>query len=232
MTLFPTSFYFSCVYTEGLFLFLTVAAFFSARRQKWLIAGILGGLSSATRPTGVLLILPLLYEWYRQNRRFRMTSWPLLIVPCGLLSYMLYLEYKFGSPLLFLKAQQAWGRTTSPNMSILNEKIFALFSTPKIFQILHLFIESIFLIAAFGLLIASLKWLWKSYQIYILYTIGIPLITMSLTSMPRYFIVGFPLYIVMARLLNRPKSFNIIMVTFGFVQAILFAQWSLWYWLA
>src|SRR5207248_6926983 len=50
--LFPTAFFFSAIYTESLFLALTVAAFYAARRQRWALAGLCGGLAAATRNTG------------------------------------------------------------------------------------------------------------------------------------------------------------------------------------
>src|SRR4051794_1249815 len=57
--LFPASLFFSAVYTEGLFLALSVGAFYSARRGRWAWAGILGGLAAATRNVGVMLLVPL-----------------------------------------------------------------------------------------------------------------------------------------------------------------------------
>ena len=102
---FPTSFFFSMVYTEGLFLLLTVAAFYCARRQQWGAACIWGGLSAATRSIGVFLVLPLAYEWWLQRRTSARLSWLyLLLVPCGLGGYMLYLYTAFGDPLVFAKA--------------------------------------------------------------------------------------------------------------------------------
>jgi hypothetical protein len=57
---FPIALFYSAVYTEAVFLLLTVGAFYSARREWWARAGILGGLAAATRVTGILLLVPLL----------------------------------------------------------------------------------------------------------------------------------------------------------------------------
>ena len=57
----PVAFFFSAVYTESLFLALSVGAIYAARRERWLRrAGLLGGfLQQRTRATaGVALILP------------------------------------------------------------------------------------------------------------------------------------------------------------------------------
>ena len=59
---FPTSFYLSSVATESLFLFLSVSAFYAARRRQWLWAGVAGGLAALSRPVGVLLMPALACE--------------------------------------------------------------------------------------------------------------------------------------------------------------------------
>ena len=54
----PMAFYFSAVYSESLYLALSVGVFLCARRGRWASAATLGALASATRSTGVLLIFP------------------------------------------------------------------------------------------------------------------------------------------------------------------------------
>jgi Mannosyltransferase (PIG-V) len=56
---FPMALFFSAVYSESLFLALTVGAFYCARLDRWALAGLLGGLAAATRNTGALLLVPL-----------------------------------------------------------------------------------------------------------------------------------------------------------------------------
>ena len=59
LLLFPTSFFLTAFYTEGLFLLLTVGAFLAARRGRWAVAGALATLSisltgtSATQNTAL-----------------------------------------------------------------------------------------------------------------------------------------------------------------------------------
>jgi Gpi18-like mannosyltransferase len=55
---FPTAFFFSAVYSESLFLLLSVGTVLAARRGRWAWAGIAGGLAAATRNSGVLLLVP------------------------------------------------------------------------------------------------------------------------------------------------------------------------------
>lgn len=112
---FPTALFFFAGYTESLFLFLTVAAFYHMRRRDWLLAGIFAALASATRVTGVLLLVPLVYEYARdRNFSIRNLDWGaigLLIAPLGLVAFMVYLGQTVGDPLAFSHAQTAWQKT-------------------------------------------------------------------------------------------------------------------------
>ncbi|CAN5784953.1 hypothetical protein BH20CHL3_BH20CHL3_00490 [soil metagenome] len=58
ISLFPTAFFFTAVYTESFFLMLVVAALLYARRGDWLVAGIIGLLAALTRSAGVMLLAP------------------------------------------------------------------------------------------------------------------------------------------------------------------------------
>ncbi len=118
---FPLSFVFSAVYSEALFLLFTVAAFWFGERRTWWAAGLAGLLAAATRETGLLLVVPLLllYASHRGWGRRRLDlRWPrdlrigwLLLVPLGTLLYMAYLQLRFGSALLFSRAQSNWRRS-------------------------------------------------------------------------------------------------------------------------
>ncbi len=65
LALFPTAFYLSAIYSESLFLACSVACIYYARTHHWLLAGFCGGLASLTRAQGVLLLLPLAWEYWQ-----------------------------------------------------------------------------------------------------------------------------------------------------------------------
>ncbi len=68
MSLFPTAFFFLAPYTESLFLLLAAGSIYAARRERWILAGLLGALASLTRSVGLVLILVLAAEAIRRWR--------------------------------------------------------------------------------------------------------------------------------------------------------------------
>ncbi len=128
----PMAFFFSAVYTESLYLALSVWLFWCARNGRWVWAGVLGGLAAATRSTGVVLVLPALMLYLdgsresRENRgphegahairatlpryRLRRDALWLLLIPLGAGLYMAYLALSGGDALLPFHAQGVWDR--------------------------------------------------------------------------------------------------------------------------
>lgn len=111
---FPTAFYFGAVYPESLFLALSVGAVYAARRERWALAGVLGGLASLCSIYGLLLVIPFgLLLWRSERRVSRLWLW-MGCIPLGLVAYMAYLDASTGSALMFFGAQVKWGRHLAP----------------------------------------------------------------------------------------------------------------------
>jgi Gpi18-like mannosyltransferase len=115
LAIFPVSYFFSLPVPESLFLLLTTASFYYAKRERWWIAGLCGALAAATRLTGILLLPALAVIYWQTYRSF----WPLrknllalCLLPAGLLGFMLYLHAITGNALAFKGAMTAWGRST------------------------------------------------------------------------------------------------------------------------
>jgi Gpi18-like mannosyltransferase len=110
----PFNIYFSSFYTESLFLVLSLGVWFAAYRGRWLVVGMLAALLSATRPNGVMMIVPLLYFIFQAFRDKALKPSMLFVVlaPLGALIYMSFLYVHFGDALAFLHNEQAsWHRS-------------------------------------------------------------------------------------------------------------------------
>jgi hypothetical protein len=123
----PMGLFFSAVYSESLYLALSVGLFWFARRGRWPAVAALGMLAGATRSTGVMLALPalILYlygpredrapdfphaRWGRPRYRLRRDAAWLALLPAGLGLYLAYLSLSGGDPLMPFHAQEVWNR--------------------------------------------------------------------------------------------------------------------------
>ncbi len=215
---FPTSFFLGSYYTESLFLLLVVASFYASRSKNWLSAGIFGLLASATRFVGIFLLPALLYEaWSQKEITAKKTNkqvlW-LFIIPLGLIAYMFYLYWFFHDPIYFWHAQPVFGAERSGSGIV--------FPVQVIYRYLKIFITvsyteynfwvafwelasflsvCIFLIAAFK------KNIRRSYLIFSWLAILLPSFTGTFSSMPRYVLVAFPVFIYLGLLKNKYLKF-------------------------
>ncbi|MDP9189922.1 MAG: hypothetical protein M3O25_11790 [Actinomycetota bacterium] len=131
VALFPSALVLSAVYTEALFLALSIGSVYAARLGRWQLAGILGGLAAASRSGGLILLAPLLVIYFygpRADRPGREIGgglvprhppradllWLLVGVPAGLLAYVGDLAVATGDPMAAFDAQQIWHRNVVP----------------------------------------------------------------------------------------------------------------------
>ncbi|HEV2705804.1 MAG TPA: glycosyltransferase family 39 protein [Pyrinomonadaceae bacterium] len=196
---FPLSYFFSVPMTESLFLMLTVGSFYAAKRERWLLAGLLGAFASATRVTGVLLLPALAVLYWETYRSFRprLNFLPLLLIPSGLLCFMYFLYKTTGNALAFRdNIAGAWGRR--PQFFL--KTLFGYLSEPLLivepwdFRLLN------FLGAAGALAggVVLLRWRQWSLAAYVFAASFIALSNVKLASQGRYSMVLFPAFIVLA----------------------------------
>ena len=108
-TVFPTAYFLLVGYTEALFCALAFASVLAARRQRWLWAGLLGGLAAAARLTGLALLPMLVIELVVARRALRSLSQlivPPLLVALGFFTYLLTNLLVLGDPLAFVTVQR------------------------------------------------------------------------------------------------------------------------------
>jgi mannosyltransferase PIG-V len=111
--IFPFSFFFGMVYTESLFLLLTVVSFYGFRTRRWLLGGVFGALATATRVNGILMLPALAWLAWRgvePNTRDRVVAVVgLLLVGCGVGAYSVYVYRLSGNPFEWAASIERWG---------------------------------------------------------------------------------------------------------------------------
>lgn len=211
LLIFPTSFYFGAVYSEAFYLLISVAAFYFARTNRWWLAGIFGVVSSATRIFGLLLLPAFLIEAYQQRLPFRKWIW-ILLVPVGLLAYMYYQYITVGDPFAFYRLQKIVGEQHQSGLTLLPQvywrylkMLLTVDITSPIYQTIVLeFLTGIvfFLLPIIG----YFKKVRLSYLVYAMLGFLLPSIQGSFSSIPRYVLVIFPSFLVLAQLIMSLKK--------------------------
>lgn len=154
----PYSFYFSSLYTESLFMLLTMLYLYEMNKKNYLLMGVFGAMLSATRVTGVFMVFStLIFVIYKhlkeknggfvnflkdilQNHKLILG---VCLVPLGMFSYMLFLKLYTGDALAFMHIQKAWGRTDLFNgASFINglKHYFNYAVTPDVLVNLHYYL--------------------------------------------------------------------------------------------
>jgi hypothetical protein len=123
----PMAFFFSAVYSESLYLALSVGVFLCARRGRWASAALLAALAGATRSTGIVLVVPIAMLYLYGPREDRLADFPLarglhpryrprrdalwiVLAPVGLGLYMGHLALAGGDALAPFHAEAVWSR--------------------------------------------------------------------------------------------------------------------------
>ncbi len=116
----PYSYFFSAVYTEGLFNLLLLGSLLLLAERRVLAAAICTALLCATRPTGVIMLAPIAVErlthlwrnWKSSDRIALLgeTLLPIAIAPLGLSLFMTAQYVAIGDGLAFSHMQLLWNR--------------------------------------------------------------------------------------------------------------------------
>ena len=223
LAFFPTTFFLNAAYTESLFLALSAGSMWAMRvRKDLLLACVLAGFAAATRNVGIFLVVPLMFEWIKDVERFRWRGVYLLLAPGGLFAYMVYLWVRFGDPVLFYSAQESWGRHATGPLDTASRAWRAavegasrlldpdLWAHPSLSNVANQlagasnFFNLVFFVFAIVVLLAGSRYLPLSLTVYGLLLVapatlfGTP--GSPLMGTPRYVLVAFPVFIVLALL--------------------------------
>jgi hypothetical protein len=207
LALFPGALFFSAVYSEALYLLLSVACLYAARTGRWAWAGAAGALGAATRSTGVILVVPLAVMWLASAgegpRRARDAAW-IGLVPLGLAGFCAALALGGGDPLAPMHVQDVWFRHfAGPFVGVWDGARAA-------WDGLHHpgdpasranVVLCGFLLAAVPLVVVVLRRLPAAYGAYVLASLAVPLSypvgPQPLMSLPRFLAVLFPLFMAL-----------------------------------
>jgi hypothetical protein len=241
--LFPAGFFLVALFTEGLFLCLTLAAFWFARTGRPWAAGLAGLLAALTRAQGALLILPLAYEQARAagvldwlRRRGGSPPRPSLLASllplAGTALFALY-QGTLAASDVGTGSQAPWGLSfVLPGQAIAAslDYIGRFLGQPKAWvEILNLGSLIVGLVVA----VIATRRLPLAYAIYAISSLGLyffrTVAFSPLMSVSRYVLVVFPCSIIVAMWLSRRPRLAATWLVLSLALQIAFYQyWVRW----
>ncbi len=247
LAFFPTSFFFSAVYTESMFVFLSIATMYFARKHQWIWAAVFGILTAATRNLGILMWALVLWEWLRaqgwvflamHKKQTWLNLWAgfkknwfevviISLIPLGMLVFIYFLKVNFDRPLAFIEVQAAWGRENVGPVAVLQKNIMGLMEG----EINKGWLTRFWNVSFYLFFLAMVPFIWhklgEGYAIFVLIMLFVPSAS-AIGSIIRYLLTQFPAFMMMAwwgcddRV---DRVFNFTFTTLLGVFVVIFVNW-------
>jgi hypothetical protein len=234
LLVFPTTLFLSAAYPESLFLALSVASFYHARRGQWWLVGLLGFAASLARPYGAVLVIPLAFEYLLQRgfavREVRRDMLWIGLVPIGLVAILAYIAWQFGPEAMGV-AQRTWGRGFVPPWEV----ALRVFDGPVLLHGLTVGISLVDLaFAAFFVFVVVASW-WRlrpTYALYATLLLATILSSGAFTSVPRYGLAIFPMFMLFGLWADRGSRHDAILTVSALPAGVAMAFFASGRWVA
>ena len=253
LAVFPMALFLQAVYSESLFLLLTLAAFILAERNRFAAAGLVAGLAILTRASGLALLPALaLLAWQHRDRGRALAGVALAVTVAAI--YPLVLWQQLGDPWAFSDAQDRWHRHLSwagPLGGIWNGLVAGWRGLEQFVvghgthvsgaNPMHAAAENVQALLFLALFLALTVVAWRRfgapYGLFAAVSLAIPLAYPSsrwpLLSLPRFGLVIFPLFLAGAAVTaGRPRLHNAVVACSALFLGVAVVQWALWQWVA
>ncbi|MDR1990306.1 MAG: hypothetical protein LBQ09_08770 [Acidobacteriaceae bacterium] len=232
---FPYALFFSTVYTESLFLCLSVSVFYAIRRGYLWRAAVCGVAAGLTRPNGFWLVAPLFclafidhHDVWRDRPRRRLATLLAVCAPLvGVAIYSWYLHAQFGDALAWVHGQRAWGM---PLLGQLPAPDPVRLPTQPRLQFVEI-VNYVGNVVAFGCAAWSIEIVWRrlglAYAAWIAICIFPPVAAHLFLSLGRFTAVLFPVFFGLALRVPERRVPHIA-AAFAAGQALLAIWFFLW----
>ena len=216
LSVFPTAYFLSAPYTEGLFFALVIASIYYARLGKWQFSGLISLFAALTRIAGLLLLPVLLVEYFHQKGwKPRKTDPSILWIFLTFAGFLIYLGINYqvtGNPFTFMTVEAThWFNRIDPRGGLDAAYSWARNASYPDYITIGL---APLVFAVFGLVMVGVS-VWRRlrpvYIVYMFLTWALAVSTSWWISVPRYVMSMFPIFMLLGLLTNR-KVVNIAIV--------------------
>jgi Gpi18-like mannosyltransferase len=230
--IFPGAFALSYGLSESLFLFLIILCIYFAKKRKWFLSGLAGMFSTLTKPFGIVMIIPILYEYFntiesqkgKNILKILKDLCSIALIPLGLSIFAIYTYFLTGNIFAYSHIKETgWANhLIDPIIYLMTGLISA-----NPFYVW----QAVTALAVILLLIFFRK---KIDFSYFLAGISIALFCLStsgalytMASMSRYFTAIFPLYVIFAKISENETINDCLMFFMLLLQGYLMIYWKI-----
>jgi len=206
VALFPGAFVLVWGYAEALMLVALIGAFLALRRHAWWAVGALGLAAGLSRPIGLFLVLPAVWEasrgWRESTGRDRLARGAAVLgAPVGVLSYLVFTAITGPGFTAALTEQSPYRGAVTDPVSRLVDAMGDLVSADRLGDAVHPPMALLFIFLA---VVVVRRWPAR-YALYAVPVLVLALSAESFNSLERYGLNAFPLVLALATVTKRPE---------------------------
>lgn len=216
---YPFAFIFAAVYSESLFLWLSITAFAAGEDRRWGYASFWTALAVLTRPTGYILLPCLALLAVRRGRRAIGVLLPIGAGLAALACFSLYQQIVFGTPFAYFRAKSVPPWAVSLHQALADLTLQGRPGIPPWFLTFNLMIGLLFLLA----LPLIYRRLGLAYVAWDALTV-LSALAGAIPGLQRYVTTIFPAFAALATLRHPRLLFVLILIGFD-LQAFFLTLW-------
>ncbi|GAC1398920.1 MAG: membrane protein [Chloroflexota bacterium] len=245
---FPLAFFTVGGYSDGVFLAFAAFSLLFARRGVWAPAALCAFLATFTRLFGLVLILPLAWEYIRQHREsgrplrdllqpYRLPEFLMVVgaVPLALVIWGTYLWVRFGDAFSYFHVQRKyWDHYPVPPWQWFQMAHDTLARTPSgTYLQARVLFDLLPVLLVMVLTIVTIRRMPLSFTLFLLGTLlicvtsSVPLNFDPFTGQGRYMLGAIPIFLILGKWMSRRPGLDMLVVSLGFLLQGLFTVFFL-----
>jgi hypothetical protein len=235
---YPLAFFTAAPYSDSLLFALAALSLLLARRGKWEWAAACAFLAGFDRLLAIVLILPLVWEYVRQNYRRStrprdlLSPWVvgrgLLVaaaIPAALALWSAYLGVRFGHPFGYLDAQNRyWGHESFAPwdgirlayQSVTNAAPWAYARARVLVDVAPLLLFGVIALVSIRRIPVAFS-LYMAALMAVLLSSGVPMDYDPLNGEGRYLIIAIPVFLLLGRWASKRPALDTLLMAGGFM---------------
>lgn len=230
---YPFSVFTIGVYTESLFLLLSMGCMLAIRKEKTAAAGIIGFLAALTRVQGMLLLFPAVYHVIAGSlsKEKRKISWRdafVLLIPMGFAVYLAINHSLHSNPFQFLIYEEGepWYQSTRWIAENISTQYYNALNFKGLEKIIYWPQIILYFLAVAALFYGIKKEARMEYLLYGGVYVGFTYLSGWMISGGRYMMCCFPLYLVASRMKSEKVKGALLAgsCVFYFLYSLMFLQ--------